>query len=116
MEAPYILSEHSDLETFEIRNPIKKIRCMNSNIFCMSNTIFLVMIFIQVTTIFLFGIVYLNDLNTLIKDAKVNMADLSKLLPEVADVLGIVKQICEAPEYAPYCQANNFKKLNITYF
>jgi len=109
MDNSYILDEERELERFEIKSP-RKLKCnINSNIFCMSNTIFLVMIFIQVTTIFLFGIVYLNDLNSLIKDAKVNMADLSKLLPEVANVLDIVKQICEAPEYAPYCHENNLK-------
>jgi hypothetical protein len=116
MEAPYILSENSELETFEISTPTKKINRIHFNVFCVSNTLFLFMIFIQVTIIFMFGIVYLSDFSTLIKDAKTNMADLSKLLPEVANVLSIVKQICESPEYAPYCHENNLTNQTILDF
>jgi hypothetical protein len=42
----------------------------------------------------------------LLKDAKTNMKDLSMILPEVSNVLQIVRQICDAPEYAPYCRSD----------
>ena len=49
-----------------------------------------------------FGVYFVN-FNNLIKDAKTNMKDLSVILPEIQNVLQIVKHICLAPEYAPYC-------------
>ena len=74
---------------------------------CLLNSIFLTIIFIELSTVCIFGLVYINDLTVLIRDAKINMKDLSELLPEVSDVLQMVRQICGAPEYSAYCGLDN---------
>ena len=80
---------------------------LSNNSVCFSNTIFSTLLLVQLTIILFTGIVYINDFNMLITDAKTNMNDLSELLPEVSNVLRMVKQICDAPEYYNYCHDIN---------
>lgn len=98
--------DFSMLEFPEIKQPFCKNQLSNNSV-CFSNVVFSTLIFIQLTIICITGLVYLNDFNMLIADAKTNMKDLSILIPEVANVLRMVKQICDAPEYYHYCHDIN---------
>ena len=81
----------------------KKKPYVNNSLICYSNTIFFTVLLMQFFIIYIVFAVYSNDLNIIIKDARTNMNDLSEILPEVSNILNIVKQICDAPEYKPYC-------------
>ena len=95
------------------RQPKKSYKITLNTMGCLLNSILLTMIFIELSTVCIFGLVYINDLTVLIRDAKINMKDLSKLLPEVSDVLLMVKQICSAPEYSDYCGLDNITAKNV---
>ena len=104
---------HTDFEMLSIPPsafPVRYRKKCWSNItnatICYSNSIFFTVLIMQFLIIYIVFGVYSNDLNTLIKDARINMKDLSLILPEVGNVLQIVRQICEAPEYSPYCKVD----------
>jgi len=73
---------------------------------CYLNTLYFTVLISQFFIIYIVFAVYSSDFNMLLKDAKTNMKDLSMILPEVSNVLQIVRQICDAPEYAPYCRSD----------
>ena len=91
---------------FQKKKKLRKGQLSNNSV-CFSNSIFSMLLLVQLTIILFTGIVYINDFNTLITDAKTNMNDLSELLPEVSNVLRMVKQICDTPEYYHYCHDIN---------
>ena len=73
---------------------------------CYLNTLYFTLLISQFFIIYVVFAIYSSDFNMLLKDAKTNMKDLSLILPEVSNVLQIVRQICDAPEYAPYCHSD----------
>ena len=93
-------------EAFNNKNRKLCSRDISSSTICYLNALYFTVLIMQFFIIYIVFAVYSNDFNILLRDAKTNMKDLSMLLPEVSNVLQIVKQICEAPEYAPYCQDN----------
>ena len=90
------------------RNRTRKLclRNINSSTICYLNTLYFTILITQFFIIYIVFAVYSSDFNMLLKDAKTNMKDLSMILPEVSNVLQIVRQICDAPEYAPYCRSD----------
>ena len=78
-------------------------RRLKGNLIDYMNTIFILCVLVEVSIIVIIGLVYADDLNQLLYDAKQNMDDLNIILPEVKESLRIIKVICKAPQYAPYC-------------
>jgi len=72
---------------------------------CYANTVFFTVLLLQFFIVYVVFAIYASDLNTLMIDAKNYIHELSMILPEVSNVLQIVRQICAAPEYAPYCHS-----------
>ena len=101
--------EFTNLDKFKVDSDIsklKKIKISNETI-CCCNMVFFITLITQFLIIYIVFGVYSNDLNNLLIDAKTNMKDLSIILPEVSNTLQIVKEICKAPEYAPYCHSTD---------
>ena len=97
------------LISFQINEKLETPKCnirsrlQGGNLVDYINTIIILFVLLEITVVIIVGLVYVNDLNKLLSDAKQNMDDLSVLLPEVKETLRIIKVICKAPEYARYC-------------
>ena len=95
---PLQIDEKPEIQKCNIRN-----RLLGGNLVDYINTIIILFVLFEITIVIIVGLVYVDDLNQLLSDAKQNMDDLSIILPEVKETLRIIKVICKAPEYSRYC-------------
>lgn len=101
----YIFDSYENLSNTRIEK--RKCNNISNETICYSSSVFFTILMMQFFIIYIVFSIYSEDLNNLLKDGRSTMKDLSVLIPEVGNTLRIVQQICETPEYAPYCHTTN---------